>query len=327
MSCNSPLPRYIVLIAVSFILGFAGCGGGVPAEPPGAEPPPLPAELEQTGNGEPSLMVYIAEEGAVQEMDFEDYIAGVVAGEMDPTWPTEALAAQAIIARTFTLQKIAEDGGVPERNAHASTDIEEFQAYSAEDITDEVREAVQMTRGQVACYNNEFIRGWFSAYAGPRTAHADEGLAFEGGNPPYIHVVDSPGQDIIPEEEGEWSESFPLDQVRNVVIEATGEDPGEITQVEIKEFGASGRAAVIQVNDTEITGPGLRLGLGSTEMRSNFLEELSVADGMLRMSGSGFGHGVGLCQWGARALAEDGRSAEEIVHYFYKDINLAKVWD
>jgi stage II sporulation protein D len=316
----------IVLILIGALLMLGGAAGCT-TTPPSAETPPLPEELNQTGQEEPTLLVYIAEAGAVQEMAFEEYIAGVVAGEMNPDWPLEALAAQAIIARTFTLQKIAEDGGVPERNAHASTDIEEFQAYSAEDITDAVREAVQMTRGEVAVYNNEFIRGWFSAYAGPRTALADEGLGFEGENPPYIHVVDGPGQDIIPEEEGEWSESFPLEAVRNVVREVTGEDPGEVTQVEIKEFGASGRAAVIQVNDTEISGPALRLGLGSTEMRSNFLRELSVADGMLQMSGSGYGHGVGLCQWGARAMAEEGRSPEEIVQYFYKDIALAKVWE
>ncbi len=327
MSLITGLRLHVFLICVILILGGVGGCASAPIDPPGAEAPPLPEELNQTGQEEPTLLVYVAEEGAVKEMAFEDYIAGVVAGEMEVDWPIEALAAQAIIARTFTLQKIAEDGGVPERNAHASTDIEEFQAYSADDITDEVREAVEMTRGEVAVYNNEFIRGWFSAYAGPRTALADEGLGFQGENPPYIHVVDGPGQDIIPEEDGEWSESFPLEEVRNVVREVTGEDPGEVTQMEIKEFGASGRAKVIQVNDTEIEGPALRLGLGSTEMRSNFLEELSVADGMVKMSGTGFGHGVGLCQWGARAMAEDGRSPEEIIQYFYKDITLAKVWE
>ncbi|MEW5919891.1 MAG: SpoIID/LytB domain-containing protein [Bacillota bacterium] len=322
----------ICILAVMFILlgSSIGCDRLAPIEPPGAgtpEPPPLPPQLQQTGNEEPTLLVYIAEEGVVREMAFEEYIAGVVAGEMDPTWPREVLAAQAIIARTFTLQKIAENGGVPERGAHASTDIEEFQAYSAADITDQVREAVQMTRGEVAYHNNEFIRGWFSAYAGPRTAEADEGLAFEGGNPPYIQIVDNPGQDIIPVEEGEWSASFPLEKVRNVVREATGKDPGPVQRVEVKEFGPSGRAAVFQVNDLEISGPGLRLGLGSAEMRSTFLKDVNVAEGMLQMSGSGYGHGVGMCQWGARALAEQGRSPEEIVRYFYRDINIATVWE
>lgn len=321
---------YTILLVIMLFGGSAGCSRLAPIEPPGAgtpDPPPLPPQLQQDGKAEPNLLVYIAEEGVVREMAFEDYIAGVVAGEMDPNWPVGALAAQAIIARTFTLQKIAEKGGVPERGAHASTDIEEFQAYSAADITDQVRDAVQMTRGEVAYHNKEFIRGWFSAYAGPRTAEADEGLGFEGGNPPYIQIVESPAEGVIPEEEGEWSASFPLERVRNVVRDVTGQDPGPVERVEIKEFGPSGRAAVFQVNDLEVSGPGLRLGLGSTEMRSNFVEEIRVQEGSLMMSGSGYGHGVGMCQWGARALAEQGRSPEDIVRYFYRDINIAKVWE
>jgi stage II sporulation protein D len=140
----------------------------------------------------------------------EEYLMGVVAAEMNPNWPMEALAAQAIIARSFTLQKIAEDGGVPGRNAHASTDIKEFQAYNAAEINDNVRQAVESTRGQVAVHGNQFIRGWFHAYAGPRTALAREGLEFQGPNPPYIQIVDSPAEDTIPDEERDWQASFSL---------------------------------------------------------------------------------------------------------------------
>lgn len=302
-----------------------------PIDPPGADlleqPPPLPPQLRQAENVEPFLLVYMHEEGVVREMAFEEYITGVVAGEMKATWPVEALAAQAIIARTFTLQKIAAKGGVPERGAHASTDIEEFQAYSAADITDAVREAVKMTRGRVASYDDQFIRGWFSAYAGPLTAEADEGLGYEGEPPPYIRVIDNPGQDIIPEEEGEWSAGFPLERVRSVVQETTGRDPGAVQRVKVVEFGPSGRAVAFKVNDTEISAPGLRLGLGSMEMRSTLLNDLSVADGQLRMSGVGFGHGVGMCQWGARALAERGYTPEDIIHYFFREVNLVTLWE
>ncbi|RJX28859.1 MAG: SpoIID/LytB domain-containing protein [Dethiobacter sp.] len=300
-----------------------------PAEPPfgrRAEPPPIPPEIAAGEREEPVISVYIAERGVVEQMAMEDYIAGVVAGEMDPKWPLPALAAQAIIARTFTLQKIAETGGVPRRNAHASTDIDEFQAYSAEDITDRVREAVRITRGEAACHGGEFIRAWFNAYAGPRTALADEGLAFKT-NPPYIRIVESPGQKIVPEDEGTWSASFTLEQVRNAVRQVTGRDPGFVRRVEIAEHGPSGRAAAFLVNNQKISAPGLRLSLGSTVMRSTFVEEMNISGGRLHMSGTGFGHGVGMCQWGARALAEEGRSPEEIVAYFYKDINIISLWD
>ncbi len=321
----------LALLSLFAVLVPAGCdmSDGPRVEPPGSngEEPEVPPELDGGERQEPVLTVYIAEKGAIEQMPMEQYIEGVVAGEMEPDWPIEALAAQAIIARTFTLQKIAEDGGVPERDAHASTDIEEFQAYSAEDVTGRVKEAVQLTRGEVICHNNDFIRAWFSAYAGPRTALADEGLGFEEGNPPYIQVVQSPGRDIIPPEEGDWSANFSLEEVRSAVTETTGEDPGEVHSVEIKETGPSGRVTLFTVNGREISAPGLRLALDSTKMRSTYIKELGIEDGKLNMSGTGFGHGVGMCQWGARAMAERGMSPEEIVDYFYRDIDIISLWD
>jgi len=321
---------FTVVLMLLLCTVSSGCRPGEITPPEREEEgasPSVPPEIDVGEGKEPQLSVYIAESGAVEVMPMEEYIAGVVAGEMDPNWPLDALAAQAIIARTFTLQKIAETGGVPHRNAHASTDIEEFQAYSAEKINSTVREAVNKTRGEVACYKNQFIRAWFSAYAGPRTARADEGLNFEGGNPPYIQIVDSPGKEIVTPEEANWSAGFSLEKVREVVKETTGQDPGPVEQVEIKEKGPSGRVDTFVVNDREISGPGMRLGLGSTEMRSTFVEEMSIEGGMLKMSGTGYGHGVGMCQWGAKALAEEGKSPEDIVNYFYRDIHIVTLWD
>ena len=62
-------------------------------------------------------------------------------------------------------------------------------------------------------------------------------------------------------------------------------------------------------------------------MRSTFIKEINMDGGMLKMSGTGFGHGVGMCQWGARAMAEDGKSPEEIINYFYRDIEIVSLWD
>ncbi len=291
-----------------------------------AEPPPLPEALKEYQGREPRLKVYQHESGAVTEMDFEDYIAGVVAAEMDPQWPESALGAQAIIARTFTLQKIKENGGLPDRNAHASTDFKEFQAYSAARINERVRKAGEKTRGKVALYEGDYIKGWFHAYAGPRTALPDEGLEYKGENPPYIQIVDSPAEKIIPAEEKNWSASFSLAQVQAAVQEAGGEDPGPVQSAEISEKGPSGRATKIKINEVEVSAPSLRLALGSTEMRSTFIEEIELGEGGLYMAGTGYGHGVGMCQWSARALAEEGQSPDEIVNYFYRDITLAKAW-
>ena len=291
-----------------------------------SESPPLPEALQDYRGREPRLKVYQHETGQVAEMNFEDYISGVVAAEMDPEWPESALGAQAIIARSFTLQKIKENGGLPHRNAHASTDFKEFQAYSADRITERVRKAVESTRGRVALYDGDYIRAWFHAYAGPRTALADEGLEYKGGNPPYIQIVGSPAEKIIPESEKNWSASFPLARVREAVQEVGGGDPGPVESAAISAKGPSGRAIKIKINEVEVPAPAFRLALGSTDMRSTFIDQISVGEDGLDLSGTGYGHGVGMCQWGARALAEEGHTPDEIVDYFYRNVTLADAW-
>lgn len=319
----------VLVVVLLLLVGsrFFGPGdqGPTPLEEQAA--PEIPPEIRTEENHEPVLSVYISEEGTVREMQFEEYIKGVVAGEMKPDWPENALAAQAIIARSFTLQKIEEDGGVPQRNAQASTDIEEFQAYDADSITENVEKAVEMTRGEVAVHRGDFIRGWFHAFAGPQTALADEGLAFEGGNPPYIHVVRSPAVDRVPDEERDWEESFSFEEIRNAVRQVTGEDPGAITEFVIARKGPSGRVTLFKANDIEVKAPDLRLALGSTEMRSTYINDMEVTGDQVTFEGVGFGHGVGMCQWGARAHAEDGLSPEEIVRYYYKDVEIVKLWE
>ena len=317
----SRLMRITLLLLCGAFLFFTGC-----RRQRQAEPPALPEALKEYQGREPRLKVYQHETGDITEMSFEDYIAGVVAAEMDPEWPESALGAQAIIARSFTLQKIKENGGLPERNAHASTDFREFQAYNAARINERVRKAVENTRGKVAVYKGDYIRAWFHAYAGPRTALADEGLEYKGGNPPYIQIVSSPAEEIIPETEKNWSASFPLAQVQAAVREAGGGDPGPVESAAISAKGPSGRATRIKINEVEVPASSLRLALGSTEMRSTFIDQIEVGEGGLYLAGTGYGHGVGMCQWGARALAEEGRSPDEIVKYFYRDISLARAW-
>lgn len=318
-----PCSRQVLLLFLSAVLLLSvGCR----RQPQKEAVPALPEALKEYQGREPQLKVYQHETGDITVMSFEDYIAGVVAAEMDPEWPENALAAQAIVARSFTLQKIKENGGLPERNAHASTDFKEFQAYNAGRINERVRKAVEKTRGKIAVYQGDYIKAWFHAYAGPRTALPDEGLEYKDGNPPYIQIVTSPAEKIIPEEEKNWSASFPLGQVQVAVQEAGCGDPGPVESAEISAKGPSGRATLIRINEVEVPAPSLRLALGSTEMRSTFIEQIGVGEGGLYLAGTGYGHGVGMCQWGARALAEEGRSPEEIVNYFYRDIALVKAW-
>jgi stage II sporulation protein D len=308
----------ILWLIIIFIFVSIGC----PARKPGGQ-----TSLEDLYSDEPTLSVFIAETGEIQEMVMEEYLMGVVAAEMDPTWPIEALAAQAILARTFTLKKM-EEGGVEQRGTDASTDVEEFQAYDAEKINQQVQEAISSTRGQVATYHGRLINGWFHADAGGKTAaSAEEGLAFNEEETPYITSVEDPGFEITLEENKSWTARVPLFEVRQAVKVVVGSDPGEIQTIEVVKKGPSGRAMQVRIGNATISGPALRLALDSTVVRSTLWNEVGIEGGELVISGQGYGHGVGMSQWGARALAEQGNNPQDIVKYFFKDIEIKQLWN
>ena len=310
--------HFIVMLSIVLTL-LNGCSG--------AEQRPKQQQPGENTKQEPTITLFVSETGEKKEIKMEEYIKGVLAAEMEPTWPTEALAAQAILARTFTLERMKSTGGVPARGTDASTNVEEFQAYNAQRINDNVVKAVERTRGEVVKYQGNYIKAWFYADSGGVTAaSAEEGLAYTKEPSPYIQSVKDPGFDITTEENKAWKATFPLTVVRQKVKEATGSDPGVITQVKITKKGPSGRAMTVQVGKATVSGPALRLALGSEKMRSTLLTGLSVSGGKLVVSGKGFGHGVGMSQWGAKALAEQGKPAEDIVRYFFKDVEIVKEW-
>ncbi|MFZ5752817.1 MAG: SpoIID/LytB domain-containing protein [Bacillota bacterium] len=305
----------LFLCILSLSLVVTGCPG------PQRKPP------QQPRGKEPTISLYINETGEKKQIAIEEYLKGVVAAEMEPTWPVEALAAQAILARTFTLERIKKMGGVPARGTDASTSVEEFQAYDPKRINDNVSRAVEMTRGEVAKYQGRYIKAWFFADAGGQTAaSAEEGLAYTKEPTPYVQSVKDPGFAITKEENKAWRAEFPLSVVRDSVKQAAGQDPGQITRATITKKGPSGRAMTIQLGNVSVSGPALRLALGSEKMRSTLLTDLKVTGNKLIVSGKGFGHGVGMSQWGAKALAEQGKSPEDIIRYFFKDIEIVKEW-
>jgi stage II sporulation protein D len=275
---------------------------------------------------EPNISLYVHETGETKRINLEEYLLGVVAAEMTPEWPQNALAAQAILARTFTMKKIM-DGGVKARGTDASTNIEEFQAYDASRINDNVRQAVANTRGQVVKYQGDYINGWFHASGGSRTAaSAVEGLSYEREPAPYIQSVPDPGQAITTAENKSWTVDFSTAELAAAVKKVTGRDPGRISSFSIAERGPSGRTTRFEVNGLTVDGPALRLALGSERLRSTLLSSVALEGDRVTFAGEGFGHGVGMSQWGAKALAEQGKTPEDIIKYFFKEVELVKAW-
>lgn len=315
----------LILILVLILIITAGCAR---RQAPSRKPllPKIPDQINKGEGVEPTLRVYEIQTGKTKEMKIEDYVMGVVAGEMENDWPVEALAAQAIVARTYVMSFIEEKGGSQYGDADISTDFEEAQAWNPKNINENVRKAVEMTRGEVAVYKGKYVKAWFHSHAGGMTATAKEGLNYKEKEPPYIQVVKSPDANAGPEGKRSWSASFSVAKVASVLRDKMGQDPGTIDSVSIVKRGPSGRAITLKIGDAIVNAPDLRIQLGSMEMRSTLLTSFKLEGDRIVMAGKGFGHGVGLSQWGAHVMAKQGKSPEDIVKYYFKDVDIVRLW-
>lgn len=279
---------------------------------------------------EPTVVV-VHRDGRREEMPLEQYVKGVVAGEMgrlpargqeeEADWPVEAYAAQAILARSFTMDYLEESGGNEIPAAH-----EQAQAYNPDNIFPAIEEGVDMTRGEVMMYNDEYVRAWFHSYSGGKTATAREGLG-QQEEPPYIKSVDVGENEFAPEDVTDWEFSMTLAELQG----ALDVNVGAINDVRIAERGPSERVTKFEVigdgGRAEVGGNEFRLAVGPEKLKSTLIEEWDVSGGRVTARGTGFGHGVGLSQWDTYKLAREGRSPEDIVKFFFDGIEIRRLWD
>lgn len=287
--------------------------------------PSIPEKLRKNESEIPILKVYHVDEEEIKEMDIENYLKGVLAGEMKNDWPLEALKAQAILARTFVL-KFCQEKESKYEAADISTDIEEAQAYDETGINERIEQAVQETKGMVLSYNGELPFAWFHAHSGGMTALAKEGLAYREDEPGYTKVAEGRDSEKAPEDAKAWTANFTKEEVVRAAKEAGMKEIDSIKSIEIGDRGESGRAISILINNKSISAADLRIALGSTKMRSTMLTHLEIKNEQITMRGKGYGHGVGMPQWGAYALAEEGKNAEEIIKTYFKDIEVLQLW-
>ena len=284
----------------------------------------LPDDIRVNSAGVPELRVYVADEKEIREMDLEEYVCGVLAGEMKNDWPEEALKAQAILARTFVIRFITEKQS-KYNGADISTDIGEAQAYDAAGVNDRIRNAVDATRGRIICWQGEPIYAWFHAHSGGRTATAEEGLSYQK-EAPYAQSVESAESEEAPPDDAEWRAEFTERQVIAAAADVGVKLKDGIREVAPGAKGESGRLKTLRINGSEVPANEFRIAIGSTDMKSTLITDLQWADGRLTISGKGYGHGVGMSQWGAYALAQQGKDADEIINMYFKNVNIVQVW-
>ncbi|MBO4570249.1 MAG: SpoIID/LytB domain-containing protein [Clostridia bacterium] len=280
------------------------------------------SSLKQTYAEEPMIRVYNTVSQTTTELPLEEYVAGVIAGEVYNTWDIEALKTQCVLARTFALKYI-EDNPEIYKEKGISTNIADAQSYDESTINSSITEACKQTRGEVLTYNNELINAYFHSNSGGKTVLASDG--FNGAeNLPYIKSVSSP-ENSENSKNYNWSASFTKAEVLNA-LNKMGITLSNISSASLGEKTDSQNYKTIIIGGREVNLITLRNYLGSTRLKSTKLTSAKIENDYLKISGVGYGHGVGVSQWGAKILADQGKNYQQIIDYYFSNVKFETIY-
>ena len=242
----------------------------------------------------------------VNVLPLEDYLTGVLGSEMPRSFPIEALKAQAVAARTYALQKKLEQYSQP-YHLGSSVISQVYGGLKAEDPR--TREAVEATRGLVLTFDLQPIEAYFHASCGGRTESGANAL---GRDLPYLKPVSCPCGKLPT---SQWTTAFSNEDLKA----ALGSKPAGM---KIDGRTPTGRAKRVQLGaNRSMDAVTFRERLGYMKLKSLQFEVEPSSKGWT-IHGSGFGHGAGLCQWGAKVLADRGADYREILAHYYPGTEL-----
>ncbi|NEP05874.1 MAG: SpoIID/LytB domain-containing protein [Okeania sp. SIO2G4] len=255
---------------------------------------------------------------AINYIDIEQYLYSVIGAEMNGNWPQEALKAQAVAARSYALNKRQENSN----NFYDLGNDQLWQVYQGIKTESQgTYAAVDATKGQVLTYNGQIILALFHSSSGGHTENVEDVWS----NPlPYLRAVPDFDQDAPVYE---WTESFTqaelkqrISGVGNIISMTPQTTTPHNSVITIKVLGDAG---VKTLQGTDITAA---LGLKSTRfiVTPNKDEDQQIPSSF-KITGKGFGHAVGMSQWGAYNLARNGYNYQQILLYYYQGANLARI--
>lgn len=253
----------------------------------------------------------------IEHLSVEDYLYGVLGVEMSPGWPLEALKAQAVASRTYALKNVN-----PKKDYDLSDGVE-AQVYNGTAlINSRIIDAVNSTRGEVLTYRGRLITAFFHACCGGVTASAKAAWGEDVVKP--LSGIRDPF--CVNSKHFRW-EFYASAEDLLAFIQKSGSTALRIRSVRIHKKDRSGRvqsfrfatdAGAVTVQASE-----LRKYLGTGDIRSTFVTKVAPYNGGYEFSGRGWGHGVGMCQDGARQMALNGRKYKSILKHYYPGAAIA----
>lgn len=282
------------------------------------------------------IVVYDTRNQQVHNMAIEEYVKGVVAAEMPGEFHIEALKAQAVASRTYALSrsKSFPEGHPDHIEAPLCTGIhcqayltkEELENLHAKDWMEKywpkIEEAVNSTKGQVLYYNEELIESPYHSTSGGMTEDALDVFAVDR---PYLRAVESPYEEEAPKYKSlvtlTGDEFVTKLRAKYPGSNITKDNLGE--KIKLVEKTQSGRIKKLAIDGTVINGREIRdlFELNSTNFKISYNPKTNIID----IETLGYGHGVGMSQWGANGMAKKGKDYEAILKHYYTGVSLEKM--
>lgn len=261
---------------------------------------------------------------SVLEIPLETYLLGVIGCEMSNSWPIACLEAQAVIARTYALYQYQRSN--KSRNYHMEDGVasQVFEGLKTEN--EQVSAAVRNTHGQILSYAGKIFSSYFHSTCGGHTASATGVLETKD----LLPLSGVSCSFCTASKYYTWTTSFVQDELI-LALESLGPVPtNSVASIAGLNKDASGRCQQINVlfdNGVSKTykSNDFRRVLGYSKLRSVKFE-VQVQDRHILFQGGGFGHGVGLCQMGAKGMADQGLNYQDIVHFYYPGATLERIW-
>ncbi len=268
--------------------------------------------------------------GEVEQVNLDEYLCNVVSAEMPANYEIEALKAQAIVARTYTIYKIlnkkhdtadiCDDSTCCQAWISKNDRLARWEESQRESNWQKIVSAVNDTKGKIITYDDKPIDAFFHSNSGGVTEVPVN--VWGGTGYPYLQSVETSGEDTYTQYSSEVV--FTQEQLINKLKEKYSDisiDFSNNDDIKIMEYTESTRVKTVKFGNYEISGVEARslLGLRST----NF--EISIDDDNIKFSVKGYGHGVGMSQTGADSMAKQGSSAEDIIKHFYTGVEVSEV--
>lgn len=289
---------------------------------------PLPVDIDFTKVHKTYVKVFMQDEGEIRDMLLEEYVLGVVAGEVGPSYPMEALKAQAVATRTYTLYSIRHGGCKTNPNADVCTSSSCCQTFRSDAKLRKswgdkytykysvIAKAVMDTAGEVMLYNGKVIDAMYHGASGGWTENSENVYS---NAIPYLRSVES-AHEIGSRQTGQvtFARAAFVERVNGARPNAHMTLENLESQVKTLSLYPSGRVEKLQLGEDVITGKTARkiFGLDS----SMFTVEITDSDVIFRTKG--FGHGVGMSQAGANGMAADGADYRTILTHYYTGVSI-----